>query len=153
MVKYYTFAPAYRTGRPESWPARGRQVDPPEAGKVFFTANIYFSNSKLGLACPPKVDLSASGGKTIVASTVVMPCVYVIRSSITNKNYVGSSKRDDPKYRLLAHNSSKNRSTKHGRPWQIIHSEFFQSYDAAYAREKFFKSGVGRKWIFENFQN
>ena len=94
--------------------------------------------------CPPQAEKPLS-------TIADMPCAYVLRSAKTEKNYSGSSKYDDPGNRLSAHNSGRNSSTKNGRPWEILHFEYFETYVEAYKREQFFKSGVGRKWIKNNF--
>ncbi|MEL6974615.1 MAG: GIY-YIG nuclease family protein [Bacteroidota bacterium] len=36
------------------------------------------------------------------------------------------------------------------RPWKVIHVEVFHSKSEALKREKFLKSGQGRKWIAHN---
>ena len=36
------------------------------------------------------------------------------------------------------------------RPWEVIHEEVFSSKSEALKREKFLKSGRGRKWVAEN---
>ena len=73
-----------------------------------------------------------------------MSYIYVLRSIKTGKSYVGSS-RFAPNKRIVAHNSGRVRSTKSGRPWELVHSEIFQNYTEARKREIFLKSGVGRK--------
>ena len=89
---------------------------------------------------------SASGGK----AEGKMPCVYVLKSRLNLKHYIGSSREDRPATRLLKHNTGQVRSTKSGRPWEILHQEELLSYAEARKRENFLKSGVGRKWIKEN---
>ena len=78
-----------------------------------------------------------------------MPCVYVIFSKKTTKLYTGSSRKDTADIRLAAHNAGKTKSTKSGRPWQIVHTEVIQNYTEARKREFFLKSGAGRKQIIE----
>jgi putative endonuclease len=66
---------------------------------------------------------------------------------LNGSHYVGSSRADDPRSRLVAHNSGKTRSTKRGRPWVLVHSEKYDSYKDAGKREIFLKSGFGRSLI------
>jgi len=42
---------------------------------------------------------------------------------------------------------SKKGYTSRYRPWEVIHVEFLSSKREALKREKFLKSGLGRKWI------
>ena len=60
--------------------------------------------------------------------------------------YVGSS-RDSAAGRLDAHNAGKTKSTRFGRPWELLLVETFATYTEARKRELFLKSGVGRKWV------
>jgi len=45
---------------------------------------------------------------------------------------------------------SKNRYALKYRPWFVAHVEFFNSKKEAIKRERFLKSGQGRKWIKTN---
>ena len=76
-----------------------------------------------------------------------MSCVYILKSYKTKKYYVGSSRENDAKKRLEAHNSGKIKSTKYGKPWKLVNKEFFDSYTIARKRELFLKSGKGRSII------
>ena len=49
--------------------------------------------------------------------------------------------------RLAEHNSGKSPFTKIGIPWIMIYSEKFATKSQARSREKFLKSGVGRKFL------
>jgi len=49
--------------------------------------------------------------------------------------------------RILAHNSGRNRSTKHGIPWKLVYCEIGLSKDDARFRERYLKSGMGRKYL------
>ncbi|HEY4512158.1 MAG TPA: GIY-YIG nuclease family protein [Candidatus Paceibacterota bacterium] len=80
-----------------------------------------------------------------------MPITYILFSQKIDKFYVGASKNNDINFRLSYHNTSKVRSTKFGRPWAIVRVEPIMAYTDARKRELFLKSGVGRKWIAENF--
>lgn len=69
--------------------------------------------------------------------------VYVIKSKVHKFRYVGIS--SDIGRRLFEHNNGKNKSTKNYRPYDLILSEQYENYKVARAREKFLKSGQGRK--------
>jgi len=68
--------------------------------------------------------------------------VYVLKSKkITEKYYIGHS--EDLKERLKRHNNGYVRSTKHARPWKIIHVEEYENKNNAYRRELEIKSYKG----------
>jgi len=75
--------------------------------------------------------------------------VYVLWSERLRKRYVGSA--EDPNARLVQHNGGRNRFTKAGIPWVIIHVEAYADISAARKRESFLKSGVGRAWLDKQF--
>lgn len=51
------------------------------------------------------------------------------------------------KKRILSHNTKKNKSTKSGAPWKLIYAEVSFNKDDARAREKYLKSGMGRRYL------
>ena len=71
--------------------------------------------------------------------------VYVLRSSKTGAFYKGQTK--DLEQRLQAHNKGKTKSTKPGIPWKIIYVEEFTTRGEALAREKYFKTAAGRRFL------
>ena len=73
--------------------------------------------------------------------------IYVIRSNIHNTRYVGST--ENPVKRLQEHNDGQCRYTKGRKPWKLIYQESYSSRAEAMKREKFLKSGQGRKWLAE----
>ena len=75
--------------------------------------------------------------------------VYVLRSQRDGKLYIGLTERIED--RLGRHNQGKVPSTKSRRPFSLIYSEKFIDCVSARKREKFLKSGVGRKLI-QNLQ-
>jgi putative endonuclease len=81
-----------------------------------------------------------------------MPCVYIIYSDSTKKHYVGSSREDSAEMRITAHNAGRTKSTKFGKPWKLLFQENYPDYTSARKRELFLKSGLGRKYIKENFK-
>ena len=76
---------------------------------------------------------------------------YVARSLKDKKLYVGYSK--NPKERLEYHNAGKVEATKYRRPFEIIYLEGYRNQQDATSREKFFKTGWGRKYIAKLLKN
>ena len=71
--------------------------------------------------------------------------VYVLKSKKVRRWYIGSTY--NMQKRILAHNAEKNQSTRHGAPWRIIYCEVSLHRDDARAREKYLKSGMGRRYL------
>jgi len=73
-----------------------------------------------------------------------MSCfVYVLKSQSYSKYYVGMS--DNPQRRLEEHNKGKVTATKPYRPYRIVLVEEFPDRQKAHYREKYYKTGFGRK--------
>jgi len=70
--------------------------------------------------------------------------VYVLQNNKV-KWYVGYT--NNLRKRILKHNSGKNKSTKHGMPWKLIYCEIDLRKEDAYVREKYLKSGMGRRYL------
>ncbi len=78
--------------------------------------------------------------------------VYVLYSLSNRKTYVGES--SDLCDRFKSHNEKGTRGwTISGRPWIVIHVEFFINRSIALKREKQLKMGQGRQWIKEKILN
>ncbi|MDP6381556.1 MAG: GIY-YIG nuclease family protein, partial [Phycisphaerae bacterium] len=72
--------------------------------------------------------------------------VYILKSNNTEWFYVGISK--NPSSRLRTHNSGKVKSTKARRPYKIVLLEEFDDLKSARIREKYYKTGFGKKvWM------
>jgi putative endonuclease len=69
--------------------------------------------------------------------------VYVLKSKHDESHYVGNAQNID--IRLKQHNQGRCRYTKGRRPWLLVYREEFRSRRLAVQRERFLKSGVGRK--------
>ncbi len=75
-----------------------------------------------------------------------MFCVYVLYSGKYDKIYIGYTSNLEA--RLLSHNKLGNKGwTIKYRPWELIHSESFETKKDAMTREKELKSYRGRVWI------
>ncbi|PJE51135.1 MAG: endonuclease [Candidatus Yanofskybacteria bacterium CG10_big_fil_rev_8_21_14_0_10_36_16] len=75
--------------------------------------------------------------------------VYVLRSNKNNKRYIGQTSKNVFN-RLKEHNAGSNRWTRSNGPFVLIHSEEFNTKKEAITRERFLKSGQGRKWLDNN---
>jgi len=72
--------------------------------------------------------------------------VYVLRSLRNSKRYVGYTAKD-AEHRLLEHNNGSNEYTRRNGPFILIYREVFPTKSEALKREKFLKSGQGRKFL------
>ena len=69
----------------------------------------------------------------------------ILLSENIKRTYVGCS--HDVINRLHQHNSGKVKATMYGIPWRLIHEEYCTDYKEARKRERYYKSGAGRKKI------
>ena len=74
--------------------------------------------------------------------------VYVLKSEVTLRHYVGMTQH--VKRRLREHNAGLVRSTKKGRPWRVLYIEEESSRERARVREKYWKSGAGRRRMIKS---
>ncbi|MCQ9205486.1 MAG: GIY-YIG nuclease family protein [Omnitrophica bacterium] len=77
--------------------------------------------------------------------------VYVLRSKVDNKLYIGSTSNITK--RLKSHNRGRVLSTKSRRPLELIYHESYQRKNEAVGRELFLKSGAGHQFLYSQFQN
>jgi putative endonuclease len=70
--------------------------------------------------------------------------VYVLESVSNAKRYVGLTSKPVTA-RLQEHNSGSNRWTRSNGPFKLLYSEEFPDRATAAKRERFLKSGAGRK--------
>ena len=71
--------------------------------------------------------------------------VYVLKSQKYNRLYTGVT--NNLKQRLEQHNEGLVRSTKYMCPVQLIYFEACLNKDDAYRREKYLKSGMGKRYM------
>jgi len=76
--------------------------------------------------------------------------LYILESEKDGIHYIGISQ--DTNRRLQEHNSGKNLFTKGHIPWKLLYTEIYNSAVEARAREKYFKSGAGRRYIGEKIK-
>ena len=77
--------------------------------------------------------------------------VYVLRSRKNGKRYVGYTGKD-VNDRLYEHNIGSNAYTRRNRPFDLCYSEQYTDKSEAMLREKFLKSGQGRKFLDETIK-
>jgi putative endonuclease len=70
---------------------------------------------------------------------------YILYSSKLDKYYVGST--TDMQRRLEEHNRGKEKFTKTGMPWLLVHKEIFEEIKQARQRELQIKKMKSRKYI------
>jgi putative endonuclease len=71
--------------------------------------------------------------------------VYVLRSTVDHKRYIGYT--SDLDRRLKEHNSGHTKSTKLRAPFVVSYQETVSSLIEARARERYFKTGAGRRFL------
>ena len=74
-----------------------------------------------------------------------MEYVYVLHSKADSQLYTGLT--SDLKRRLEKHNAGEVPSTKHRVPFRLVYYEACLSRTDAAAREKYLKSGMGKRYL------
>ncbi len=74
-----------------------------------------------------------------------MHYVYVLKSIKSDKLYKGST--NNLRERLRSHNEGQVRSTKSGRPWELIYYEAHKTKNLARITELFYKTSQGRRQL------
>jgi putative endonuclease len=71
--------------------------------------------------------------------------IYVLRSLIDKQLYTGYT--DNLRNRFNLHNKGRVPSTKHRGPFELLYYEACINQQDATAREKFLKTGMGKRYI------
>ena len=71
--------------------------------------------------------------------------LYILKSKINERFYIGTTADLDD--RIRRHNEGRSKSTKYGRPWELVYVEEFGSRSEATAREKQLKKWKNRDRI------
>ena len=71
--------------------------------------------------------------------------LYALKSLTDDNLYIGISRY--PEKRLKEHNAGKTRSTKARGPFVIIHQEECESLKKARAKERYYKTTTGRRFL------
>lgn len=75
-----------------------------------------------------------------------MPIVYVLRSKKNGKKYVGFTEGSIEE-RLKQHRSGSTQWTRQNTPFDLVYQEVVADKSTALRRERFFKTGQGRRFI------
>ena len=75
--------------------------------------------------------------------------VYILLNKAKTRTYTGVA--EDVNERLAVHNAGRVKSSSPHRPYEIIHTESFETLIEARQRERFYKSTTGRRRIKEMF--
>jgi len=73
---------------------------------------------------------------------------YVLRSKKDKNLYIGFT--SNLKKRLVEHNNGFVLATKNRRPIELVYYEASRNKDRALKREKYFKTGFGRRFLKNN---
>ena len=71
--------------------------------------------------------------------------IYILQSEKSGQWYTGSS--GNLRKRLSQHNLGQSNWTKRGIPWKLIYYEASLSEEDARIREKYLKTGAGKKYL------
>ena len=71
--------------------------------------------------------------------------VYAIKSELNGVIYVGMC--SNLERRIKEHNDGRSKYTKAYRPWKLIFKEEAADRTTARAREKYWKSGIGKEFL------
>jgi len=75
---------------------------------------------------------------------ITMFSVYFLESTKNKKIYTGVTSKV-PEARLIEHNTGSNKFTKQNGPFKLLYFEKYDCSTDAHKREKFYKTGFGRK--------
>lgn len=70
---------------------------------------------------------------------------YVLKSTVDNELYTGTT--SNLKKRFKEHNEGLVQSTKNRYPFKLIYFEACLNKDDAYHRERYLKTGMGKKYL------
>jgi len=77
--------------------------------------------------------------------------VYLLQSDIDQSWYIGYT--NDLDKRISDHNKGKSYYTKRKIPWNLIYYEVSLNKSDAIAREKYLKTGMGRRFLKNRLKN
>ena len=80
-----------------------------------------------------------------VRDTTVMFYTYILQSEKNGRLYTGAT--SDLRKRLDLHNDGKSSFTKKDKPYKLIYYEACKNKEDAFVREKYLKSGPGKRFI------
>jgi putative endonuclease len=71
--------------------------------------------------------------------------VYLLRSRKDDGFYIGTS--SNLRSRFKQHQDGESRATANRRPWKLVYYEAYLNEDDAVGRERYLKSGSGRRFL------
>jgi putative endonuclease len=77
--------------------------------------------------------------------------VYLLESLVDESWYIGFT--SDLRKRYFSHNKGENLATRGKKPWKLVYYEAYINRADAMGREKFLKSGSGRKFLKKQIVN
>jgi len=77
--------------------------------------------------------------------------VYLLEESDKKGWYIGYTA--DLRRRFAQHNSSNGAKTTRNKKWKLIYYEAYQNKNDAEGRERYLKSGSGRKYLKKQLKN
>ena len=80
-----------------------------------------------------------------------MHYVYVLRSKYDDGFYIGYSA--NLRKRVEQHSKGKSLATSFRRPWKLIYYEAYLEQNDALGRERYLKSGAGRRFLKSQLRN
>lgn len=95
-------------------------------------------------SCPQRQQAGLRGGRAI-GKLNCMFYTYVLKSKEDNKHYIGFT--TDLRKRIKEHNNGLVDVTKDRRPLRLVYYEACLSKEKALKREKYFKTGFGRRYL------
>jgi putative endonuclease len=73
--------------------------------------------------------------------------VYILQSKKYNRFYIGQTK--DVNNRLVYHNSGYSKSTKAGRPWELVYTQTFSTRSEAMKYENKLKMMKSKEYLIK----
>ena len=77
--------------------------------------------------------------------------IYVLQSESDDGLYIGFS--TDLRRRLKEHQEGKSFATSYRKPWRLIYYEVYLEEEDALGRERYLKSGGGRRFLQSQLRN
>jgi putative endonuclease len=77
--------------------------------------------------------------------------VYVVKSEIDSGFYIGYT--SNLRRHLRQHSEGNSFATSYRGPWKLIYYEAFLEQSGAVGRERYLKSGVGRRFLRSQLKN
>jgi putative endonuclease len=82
---------------------------------------------------------------------LIMFYIYVLQSESDDGLYIGFS--TDLRRRLKEHQEGKSFATSYRKPWRLIYYEVYLEEEDALGRERYLKSGGGRRFLQSQLRN